>query len=75
MRRLITLAKDTIDLDERDRIYNEIMPIFIEDMPVTFLFPVIFTAIVHHRIKGLKSPLRSDLIMNLENLWIEEEDN
>ena len=31
--RLLNQAKDAIDPDERDRIYQEIMPIFAGDMP------------------------------------------
>ena len=73
MTRLLNIAKDTIDLDELDRIYQEIMPIFAEDMPITLLLPSVFTSVVHRRIKGLSSPFRTDPVMNMEHLWLENE--
>ena len=73
MIRLLNLAKYAIDPDERDRIYQEIMPIFIEDIPITLLIPQVQTHIVHRRIKGLKSLYRPDPVWFMEYLWIEEE--
>jgi peptide/nickel transport system substrate-binding protein len=73
MIRLLNIAKDTIDIDKLDRIYQEIMPIFAEDMPITLLLPSVFTSVVHRRIKGLSSPFRTDPVMHMEHLWIEEE--
>ena len=72
MIRLLNLAKDTIDPDERDRIYQEIMPIFSADLPITLLLPRVQTYIVHRRIKGLSSPYRADPVWFMEDLWIEE---
>jgi len=75
MIRLLNIAKDLIffHLDELDRIYQEIMPIFAEDMPITLLLPNVYTSVVHRRIKGLSSPFRPDPVRHLEYLWIEEE--
>jgi peptide/nickel transport system substrate-binding protein len=73
MSRLLNLAGDIIDLDEKDRIYQSIMPIFYEDLPVTLLLPQVQTHIVHKRIKGLITPYRVDPVWNMEHLWIEEE--
>jgi peptide/nickel transport system substrate-binding protein len=73
MIRLLNLAGDTIDPDEKDRIYEKIMPIFYEDLPVTLLLPNVQTHIVHKRIKGLISPYRAEPVCNMEYLWIEEE--
>ena len=70
---LLDLAIKTIDLDKRDRIYLEIMPIFVEDMPCTILLPSVATHIVHRRIKGLKNNMRGDPVYWMEHLWIEEE--
>lgn len=72
MIRLLNLAKDPIDPDERDRIYQEIMPIFSADLPITLLLPQVQTYIVHRRIKGLSSPYRADPVWFMEDLWIEE---
>ncbi len=73
MTRLLNIAKDTIDLDKLDRIYQEIMPIFAEDMPITLVLPSVFTSVVHRRIKGLSSPFRAFPVVCMEHLWIEEE--
>jgi len=74
MIRLLNIAKDTIDLDKLDRIYQEIMPIFAEDMPITLVLPDVFTTVAHRRIKGLSSPFRAVPVVLMEHLWIEEED-
>ena len=73
MIRLLDMAKLEIDPDKLDSIYKKIMPIFIEDMPMTFLFPQVSTSIVHKRIKGLSNQYRVDPVWNMEHLWIEEE--
>jgi peptide/nickel transport system substrate-binding protein len=73
MVRLLNLAGDTVDPDEKDRIYRSIIPIFYEDLPVTLLLPNVFTHIVNKRIKGLISPYRAEPVCNMEYLWIEEE--
>ena len=74
MIRLLNLAKDAIDLDDRDRIYQEIMPIFMADLPVTFLLPQVQTHIAHRRIKGLENLYRADPVWFMEELWIDDED-
>jgi peptide/nickel transport system substrate-binding protein len=73
MIRLLNIAKDTIDLDKLDSIYQEIMPIFAEDMPMTLLLPMVQTSVVHRRIKGLSSPFRTRPSVYMEHLWIEED--
>lgn len=74
MIRLLNLAVETIDPDEKDRIYQEIMPIFAEDMPITLLLPEVQTHIVHRRIQGLNSPWEADPVWNMEYLWIEDQE-
>ncbi len=73
MIRLLDMAILEMDPDKLDSIYKKIMPIFIEDMPMTFLFPQVFTSIAHRRIKGLSNQYRIDPIWSMEHLWIEEE--
>ena len=73
MIRLLDMAMLEIDPDKLDSIYKKIMPIFIEDMPMTLLLPQVYTSIVHRRIKGLRNQYRVDPIWNMEHLWIEEE--
>ena len=48
-------------------------PIFQNDIPVTFLYPLVTFNVTHSRIRGLKSPHRSDPAKFIESLWIEEE--
>ena len=74
MIRLLNLAVDLIDPDEKDRVYLEIMPIFSADIPITFLLPKVQTCIVHRRIKGLITPYRAFPVQFMEHLWLEEED-
>lgn len=71
---LLRSVKETADPDEIDQIYRKLMPIISAELPITFLFPQVQTYIVHRRIQGLSSPFRSDPVMNMEHLWIEEED-
>ena len=73
MIRLLDMAILEMDPDKLDSIYKKIMPIFIEDMPMTLLLPQVYTSIVHRRIKGLRHQYRIDPIWSMEHLWIEEE--
>jgi peptide/nickel transport system substrate-binding protein len=73
MNRLLNLARITIDQDEKDKVYEKIMPIFYEDLPVTLLLPSVQTHIAHKRINGLITPYRPDPVWFMESLWIEEE--
>jgi ABC-type transport system substrate-binding protein len=73
MIRLLDMAKLEIDPDKLDSIYKKIMPIFIEDMPMTLLLPQVYTSVVHRRIKGLSNQFRAEPVWYMEHLWIEEE--
>ncbi|MHC4597156.1 MAG: hypothetical protein ACYS19_19695, partial [Planctomycetota bacterium] len=59
--------------DERDIAVRKLWPIFRTDMPLTFLSPQVWFNVVHRRIRGLKSPNRTDLPRLMEHLWIEDE--
>jgi peptide/nickel transport system substrate-binding protein len=56
-----------------DRLYMDLLPIFQRDVPLTFLYPSVWTTIAPKRIRGLSSPFRSDPVWCLEHLWTEEE--
>ena len=73
MIRLLDMAILEMDPDKLESIYEKIMPIFIEDMPITLLLPQVYTSIVHRRIKGLRNQYRIDTARDIEHLWIEEE--
>ena len=74
MIRLLNLAVETINPNEKDRIYREIMSIFRANLPITLLFPQVQTHIVQRRIKGLSTPWLSDPVAHMEYLWLEDED-
>jgi len=67
-------AEITMDLDKLDNIYRELMTIHSEEIPVTFLFPYLSSFVARKSIRGLSSPFRVDPVINMEHLWIEEED-
>ncbi|MFQ5902764.1 MAG: ABC transporter substrate-binding protein, partial [Candidatus Binatia bacterium] len=71
---LLETAKITIDPDARDQLYQDIMKIFQEDMPLTFLFPQIQTFIAHRRLRGLQNPFWGGDLRHIEDLWLEDED-
>ena len=63
----------TMDHVERNRIRQEIWAIMKRDQPFTFLHNSFRTHIVHRRIQGLKSPIKAHPILNMSELWIEEQ--
>jgi peptide/nickel transport system substrate-binding protein len=71
MIRLLKLAKNEPDLEERKRIYQQIMPLYKADIPMTILFPEMKVLIAHKKIRGLEE--YSDPTWFMEYLWIEEE--
>ena len=73
MFQLLQDYKRTIDTEEVNRIFSEIMPMMAQDLPLTFLFLHIHTCVANKRIKGLSSPFRAQPIWSMEHLWIEDE--
>ena len=57
---LLESAARVFDPAEADSLYRELMPIFQEDLPVTFLYPLVRTTVAHRRLLGLGSPYRDD---------------
>jgi peptide/nickel transport system substrate-binding protein len=70
---LLNELLSTIDPNEVDRIHLQLAPIFEADLPVTFLFPGVQTAVAARRVRGLSSPFRADPLRYMDELWIEEE--
>lgn len=60
-------------LEEFDSTARKLWPIFQSDIPWTFLYPTVRFNVAHKRIRGLKSPYRSDPGKYLEHLWIGDE--
>ena len=64
-------ANTAIDFDERDAVLREIVPIFLEDVPLTLLLPQVQTYIANRRIRGLSDHARPNPVWFAEYLWIE----
>ena len=62
----------TIDPEARDSIYRQLWPYFREELPVTFLYPLVVTTVADRRVKGLVSPFRADPVMHAEELWLND---
>jgi peptide/nickel transport system substrate-binding protein len=56
-----------------DSLFLDIVHIFRDEQPVTYLLPDLFYSVAHRRIRGLSSPYRHDPVQAMEYLWIEEE--
>ena len=69
--RLIDRARATADPDELDAAYRELLAIFAEDAPVTFLFPHTESYFVNRRIHGLEGRYPPDPVQHMEHLWID----
>ncbi len=69
---LLKQAAGTLIPDEADRIYSKLMPIFQEDLPVTFLYPLVRTTVAHRRVRGMSSPYREDPVWYMDELWLED---
>ncbi|MCK5449025.1 MAG: peptide ABC transporter substrate-binding protein, partial [Gemmatimonadetes bacterium] len=70
---LIDQASRTWVPAEEDSLYAEIAEIFRADVPVTFLHPIVGRTVAHKRLRGLSSPLRSEPVAHMDELWIEED--
>ena len=70
---LLKEARDTLNPDEQDRIYRALWPIFQADLPMTFLYPYLVTAVATRRVRGLSSPWRANPVEHMEDVWLEEE--
>ena len=73
--RVITLlgrARTTVDPDEIDRIYGDLMPLVQTDVPVTFLFPRVEATVAARHVRGLSSPYGTNMVYHMEDLWIED---
>jgi peptide/nickel transport system substrate-binding protein len=65
--RLITFGSEA-----REQIRRELIQIFCEDLPMTFL-PKVRTYVAHRRIRGLESFRRNNPVAAMEHLWLEDE--
>ena len=66
-------AKITMDPDKLDKIYQELMAIHNEDLPLTFLYNVVESFVARKYIRGLSTPFWAYPVIYMEHLWIEED--
>ena len=58
---------------EMAEIFRDLMSIFREDLPLTYLVLNVETYVAHRRVKGLSTPFRANPLWSVEHLWIEDE--
>jgi peptide/nickel transport system substrate-binding protein len=68
---LLNELLSTIDPDEIDRIHRQLAPIFAADLPITILYPGVYTAVAARSVRGLSTPFRADPLRYAEELWLE----
>jgi peptide/nickel transport system substrate-binding protein len=71
--RLLEQAQASLNPDEIDQVYRQLMPIFQADLPVTFLYRLVWTTVAHERLRGLGTPYRFDPVWYMEDLWLEDQ--
>ena len=59
------------DPDVDDQICAELREIFRQEVPATYLVPFMRTSVVHRRIRGLRSPLRTDVLRYMAELSLD----
>ena len=70
---LLAEAAATLNPEEVDQIYRQLMPVFHEDIPITSLYPDVRTTVAHRRVRGLSSPYRAEPVWHVDDMWLEEE--
>jgi peptide/nickel transport system substrate-binding protein len=68
---LLSAAMEAFGSIERERIYEELAPIFLGDVPITFLYLGSEAYVTHRRIRGFESPYLANPMRFLEDFWIE----
>lgn len=70
---LLERTANSLDPQERDRLYQQLTAMFQKDIPVTILHPFTAITIANKRIRGLDgSPYRGDLTQCMDELWLED---
>ena len=68
---LLNELLNTIDPVEIDRIHGQLAPIFAADLPITILYPGVYTAVAARSVRGLSTPFRANPLRYAEELWLE----
>ena len=73
MHRLIDAAMNTVEPEQIDRIYDRIIEICIQDVPVTFIGIQTFIVVAHRRVRGFPAVITRYPMEYVEHLWIDED--
>ena len=71
--RLLGEAAATLNPDEVDQIYRQLMPVFQEDIPITSLYPDVRTTVARRRVRGLSTPYRAEPVWHVDDMWLLDE--
>lgn len=74
MARLEVALDTTFRVEERERIYAESWPIFQRDIPVTLLLPSLRGTIANARLRGVSQNDGVQLLLHLDEVWLEDPD-
>lgn len=69
MNRTLTNADPNVE----DQIDAELREIFREDVPATYLVPLMPASVAHRRIRGLRAPFRTDVLRIMDELRLQDE--
>ncbi len=72
---LLHKAQASMDPDDRERAFCEFRPILQADLPITFLYPNVWTTVAHERVRGLSNPEHCSeglVVQNMYDLWLAE---
>jgi peptide/nickel transport system substrate-binding protein len=69
--RLLETLSGVLEPADQDELYTKINEIMVNDMPVTFLFPLAWSYAAHRRIRGLSNGMHP--LEYMDELWIEEQ--
>lgn len=72
LERLLSRSAEALDPAERARLQRQTAEILRAELPVTFLYPLVFYTAAHRRLRGLSSPDRSSPEGHADALWLEE---
>jgi ABC-type transport system substrate-binding protein len=73
MFRLIDEAKAKVDPAQIDRIYDRIIELCAEDVPVTFLGIQVMYVVAHRRVRGFPPVITRYPMEHVEHLWIDND--
>ncbi len=65
-------AQSSMNPEEIEGIYGEVVRMFEADLPVTFLYPAVWPTVADRRVRGLSSPWRADPVWHMDDLWLED---